>query len=220
MSVGSWRDGLFHAIDHPVYPIGVAMVHGLLRDASPEGWQASAQCASVLSAVLLVLPVYLIGAELFGEASAWLGVIFFMLLPRNNHVFADALSESTFLLFWSWGLWSALRYLREGKFAWLPLTLGFAAAAYLTRPEGLLLPLALLLTLLAIPLMRSTRIHVGRWWTAVAVFLIGGACAIGPYVAIKGGLGSKPAIARILGTAERSPPSAVEARAAARSQPD
>ena len=39
------------------------------------------------------------------------------------------------------------------------------------------------------------------WWAAFAVLIIGPACLIGPYVALKGGLGTKPSIARLLGTA-------------------
>ncbi len=207
---GSWSDGFFRSIDHPLYPLLIAIVHGILGDRGADSWQIAAQGASVLSAVLLVIPLYLLIVELFDASTARLGCILFYLLPVNNHVFADALSESTFLLFWTWGLWSALRYLRAGRFAWLPLTIGFAALAYLTRPEGLLLPAAVLATLLAAPLLPETKLNRRPYWSAIAFFLIGGMCTIGPYVLMKGGLGTKPAIARILGNAPNSPPSAVE----------
>ena len=72
-------------------------------------------------------------------------------VPLTGHVFADALSESTFLLFWTWGYWTALRFLREGRFVWLPPTIGLAVLAYLSRPEGLLLLLALAATLGILP---------------------------------------------------------------------
>ena len=207
---GSWSEGFFRSIDHPLYPLLIAIVHGILGDHGADSWQTAAQGASVLSAVLLVIPLYLLILELFDASTARLSCIFFYLLPVNNHVFADALSESSFLLFWTWGVWSALRYLRAGRFAWLPVTIGFAALAYLSRPEGLLLPAAVLATLLAAPLLPETKLNRRPYWSAIAFFLIGGICTIGPYVMMKGGLGTKPAIARILGNAPNSPPSAVE----------
>jgi hypothetical protein len=109
-----------------------------------------------------------------------------------------------------WGVWAALRFLRDGAFRWLPLVIGMSALAYFTRPEGLLLPAALVATLLLMPVLRSTRMNWPRWWAAVGVLVIGPALVLGPYVALKGGLGTKPAIARLLGTAPPSPAGAVE----------
>jgi 4-amino-4-deoxy-L-arabinose transferase-like glycosyltransferase len=126
-------------------------------DDSPDGWQRAAQAASVVMGVLWVVPMYLVAAELFGGASAWLAVILALVVPTTAHVMADVLSEGIFLLFWTWGLYTALRFLRDGSFVWLPPTIGFAALAYLSRPEGLLLPMALVACLAAMPLLRSTR---------------------------------------------------------------
>jgi hypothetical protein len=80
----------------------------------------------------------------------------------------------------------------------------------LTRPEGLLLLLALIATLLVIPFWRPIRLHWPRWWIAVGVLTIGPACLVGPYIMLKGGLGTKPSIARLLGTTAKAPPHAVE----------
>lgn len=211
---GSWRDGLLGAVDHPVYPAAIAAVHEGLGvgggDDGPEGWQAAAQTASVLAGVLLVIPLYLLALELFGPGAAWLGVALFYLAPRTGHTLADVLSEGTFLVFWGWGLWSALRFLRRGTFGWLPPTIAFSALAYLTRPEGLLLPASLVATLILMPLMRSTRLNWPRWWAAVGFLVLGPALVVGPFVAIKGGLATKPAVSRILGTTARSAADAVE----------
>ena len=114
------------------------------------------------------------------------------------------------MLFWTWGLWTAVRYLREGRFAWLPPTIGFGVLAYLSRPEGMLLPLAMVAALVLLPLHRSTRIHWPRWWYAVGFLVIGSVVTVGPYMVMKGGPGTKPAIARVLGLAPESPPDALE----------
>jgi 4-amino-4-deoxy-L-arabinose transferase-like glycosyltransferase len=210
IEAGAWADGLVRAIDHPIYPLAIAATHGWIGDDSPESWQAAAQGAAILAGVLLVVPLYLVALELFGARAAWLGVALTYAVPLTNHVLADALSEGTFLLFWCWGLWSALRFLEKGSFGWLPLTIAFAGLAYWTRPEGLLLPSSLVASLAAMPILRSTRLNWPRWWAAVGFLVLGAAVVIGPYIAAKGGLATKPAIARVLGTAPTSAPDAVE----------
>ncbi len=148
--------------------------------------------------------------SLFGATWAWLGVLLIFLAPVPDRVMADALSESTFLLFWCWGLWAALRFLRDGRFGWLPVVVGCAVPAYLTRPEGLLLPAGLAATLMLMPLVRAARLETRRWWAAVGFLVIAPLCLVGPFLAVKGGLGTKPAIARVLGLAQRSAPDAAD----------
>jgi hypothetical protein len=211
IDAGAWKDGLLKSVDHPAYPIAIAVVHRTTGAAdTPDAWQKAAQGASVVMGTLWVVPLYLVALDLFGGASAWLAVVLALVVPMTGHVLADVLSEGTFLLFWTWGLHTALRFLRAGSFAWLPPTIGFAALAYLSRPEGLLLPMALVACLAAMPVLRSTRMLWPRWWAAVGFLVIGPAMLVGPYVAIKGGLGTKPAVARMLGTAPKSAPTAVE----------
>ncbi len=208
---GALSDGLFRSVDHPAYPVTIALVHRALgSDNGPEAWQAAAQIAAILAGIALMMPLYLVTLELFGDRAAWLACLLAIMVPQTGHVLADALSESTFLLFWLWGLWTALRFLRDGAFGWLPPMIGFAALAYLSRPEGLLLPAALVATLGLLPLLRSTRMNWPRWWAAIGFLVLGPGMLIGPYVAMKGGLGTKPAVQRMLGTAPRSAPDAVE----------
>ncbi len=207
---GSVADGLLHAVDHPMYPAAIALAHRAVGGDSPKAWQVAAQSASMLIGMLLVMPLYLVALELFGERAAWLGVLLALLVPLTGHVLADVLSEGTFLLFWMWGLYAAMRFLRDGRFLWLPPTIVCAGLAYLSRPEGLLLPAALVATLLALPLLKTTRMNWPRWWAAIAFLVIGPLCIAGPYIAAKGGIGTKPAVRRLLGTEARSAPDAVE----------
>jgi 4-amino-4-deoxy-L-arabinose transferase-like glycosyltransferase len=207
---GAWRDGLVGGIDHPLHPLGLVAARGLVGGEGPVSWQRAAVALACASIVLLTIPVYLLARDAFGDPAAWLGCALFMAHPLIGSIAVNALSESSFLLFWTWGLWTAVRYLREGRFAWLPPTIGFGVLAYLSRPEGMLLPLAMIATLLLLPLHRSTRIHWPRWWYAMGFLMVGSILAAGPYMALKGGLGTKPAIARVLGLAPESPPDALE----------
>ena len=210
ISRGEVSDGLFRSIDHPGYPLSIAAVHQVLRGEDPHSWQQAAQAASVLAGVLLVIPLYLVAMELFGPRIAWLGCLLFYLSPIPCRVMADTLSESTFLLFWCWGLWTAIRFLREGWLGWLPPMVAFGALAYLTRPEGLLLPAGMVASLLVMPLFPVTRMSWPRWWGAVGFLVLAPILVVGPYVAAKGGLGTKPAMARILGTAPKAPSDSVD----------
>ena len=147
---------------------------------------------------------------MFGPSSAWLAVVLSFLVPITGHVMGEALSESLFLLFFFGGVWTAIRFLKHGRFGWLPPTVVLAAIAYWVRPDALVLPAALVATLALIPLLRSTRLLWPRWWAAVGFLVIGPACLIAPIVAAKGGISTKPAVMRVLGLGPKSAPLAVE----------
>ena len=207
---GDWQNGLLGSIDHPLHPLGIVAAHGLVGGEGPVSWEQAAVALAFGCIVLLVIPLYLLARDAFGDETAWLGCLLVMANPLLGSIVANVLSESSFLLFWTWGLWAAIRFLREGRFHWLPLTTAFGVLAYLSRPEGLLLPLAMVLTLSILPLHRATRINWPRWAAAVAFLVLGSVALAGPYMALKGGIGTKPAIARVLGLAPGSHPQALE----------
>jgi hypothetical protein len=207
---GAWRDGLFNSIDHPLHPLGIVMARGLVGGDGPVAWQRAAVGLAFGCVVLLVIPLYLVARDIFGDGSAWLGCALVMANPLLGGIVANVLSESSFLLFWTCGLWAAVRFLREGRFVWLPLALAFGVLAFFSRPEGLLLPMAIVIALALLPLSRSTRINWPRWWGAVGFLMVGLVILAGPYMAVKGRLGTKPGIARVLGLAPVSPPDALE----------
>ena len=210
---GAWRDGLFRGIDHPLHPVLIVAAHHLVGGDGPGSWQRAALVLCLACAVLLVIPIYLLTLEVFGSETAWLGCLVTIANPIMGYVVLNVLSESTFLLWWTFGLWASIRFLREGRFLWLPLATGFGALAYLTRPEGMLLPLALAASLLILPLLRATRINWPRWWRALAFLACGLVFLVGPYIALRGGLGTKPPIAQVLGLAPEAQPLALEREA-------
>lgn len=209
LASGLAEEGVKDAVDHPVYPLAIAATHRVLKGDTPDDWQVAAQLASVLAGILLVIPLYLTVLELFGDRPAFLATLTVYCVPMTGHVFADVLSESTFLLFWTWGLWGALRFLRTGAPGWVALVVVGSALAYLTRPEGLLLPAALVVTLVLSPHWVARGLG-RRGLIALGVLVAGSALLVGPYVVLKGGLGTKPSIARLLGTAPKSAAHAVE----------
>lgn len=206
---GSAADGVTKAVDHPVYPLAVAALHRALGGSTPDSWQLAGQLASIAAGVLLVIPLYLVSRELFGDGCAVPACLLVYAVPLTGHVFADTLSESTFLLWWTWGLWGALRFLRTGSLGMVAVVVVASGLAYLTRPEGLLLPAALVAAVAASPVWVGRGL--GRRGVVALAFLVAGsACLVGPYVALKGGLATKPSVARLLGTAPHSAAHAVE----------
>ncbi|MFI5458026.1 MAG: ArnT family glycosyltransferase [Isosphaerales bacterium] len=214
---GAWTNGLVRSVDHPVYPLAISAVHRLIGGNRPDDWQKAAQLAAAFAGVLLAIPTYLIALELFGPSSAWLACLLIYLIPSNGHILADALSESTLLLFWSFAVWSSLRLLRTGRPAWLFLVVLSSLLAYLTRPEGLVVPGSLFATLILLrPLSSVLRPSESlgfpepcrRW--ALGLLMVGSLIAAGPFMLMKGGISSKPAMSRLLGLTPRAGALAVE----------
>lgn len=207
---GVSKEVLSRAVDHPAYPVAIASVHRLIGRPTPASWQLAAQLAAVISGILLVIPLYLVALELFGETAAWTSCLLTFLVPVTGHVLADALSEATFLLFWMWGIWFALRFLKNGNPNWLAPVVTASGLAYLTRPEGLLIPVALIATLAVMPLIPSIRLSRRCWWVAVGLLVIGPVLVAAPFIALRGGIGTKPAVARLFGLAPKAPAMAIE----------
>src|SRR5262249_55298346 len=139
---GTWQAVLKKNHQHPGYPLSVLAVSLPLRawrgGIDPDTMQVSAQFASSIAAVLLVLPMFFLGQTLFGRAIAFWGTLLFHALPAGAHLLSDGLSESLFLLFSVTALLFAVQAVRGQSVARFALCGVFAGLAYLTRPEGAL----------------------------------------------------------------------------------
>ena len=209
---GSLSKGLLHSVDHPIYPLAIVAIHRLRGRDNPRDWQTAAQLAAVISGVLLVIPLYLISLELFGASRAWIACLFIYVVPLNVHVLADALSESTFLLFWSdRGLVEPeIARARRGCSGLFPL-FSHCAIAYLTRPEGLVILLVAggdSSWCCRSGGRSNFRSSKARW--ALGLLIVGGIAAAGPFMLLKGGISSKPSMSRLLGLAPKADAMAVE----------
>jgi hypothetical protein len=72
------------------------------------------------------------------------------------------------------------------------------------------LPAALAATLCLMVVRPSIRFPKPAWLRATALVVVGPLLLVGPYVALKGGIGTKPAVARLFGLAPKSSAMAVE----------
>jgi hypothetical protein len=189
-----WPEVIRQSEQHPGYPLTVLAVslpvRALLDLSEPSAMQLSAQLASTLAGLLLIIPMYYLGAELFDRRVGFWAALVFQVLPASSRVLADCLSEGAFLLWAATALWLAGRALRTGSVACFGLAGLVSALAYLTRPEGTAIAaatLAVLLVLQAVPRWSWSRTAACAAALSVGFFVVGG-----PYLLAAGRLTTKP----------------------------
>lgn len=128
----------------PGYPATILIVERLLRLVPQtaglplsERSLLAAQIANAAAAVLLTIPLYLIGRILFGRNVGFAAAMLFTVLPVPAHMTSDGLSEGVYLLVAATAILLGVRSVRNpsvGGFLLCGLATG---ASYLVRPEGL-----------------------------------------------------------------------------------
>jgi 4-amino-4-deoxy-L-arabinose transferase-like glycosyltransferase len=197
-----WDRVLRESLQHPGYPAALLAisypVRQVLGGTTPQSMQLSAQLTSALASLLLIVPMFYLGRELFDRRVGFWATVLFQCLPVSARVMSDGLSEATFFLFLTSALWMAAGALRTQSAVRFAACGVFGSLAYLTRPEG---GLVLLATGLVLPCMGMIR--RGTWlWRRVAkctAALTLAAVIIGaPYVLIIGSLSNKPTPRKML----------------------
>ncbi|MGH7169263.1 MAG: ArnT family glycosyltransferase, partial [Gemmataceae bacterium] len=161
MEHAPWREVLPASPQHPGYPVAVLgmslPIRHFLPDDLPRAWQLSAQLVSALASLLLLVPMFYFGREVFDRRIAFWSCVLFHCLPTSGRIMSDALSDTLFLLFACSGLWLATVALRRQSWRLFALTGLAGALAYLTRPEGALILGATGLVLIGVQVNRRWR---------------------------------------------------------------
>ena len=186
---------------HPGYPLAVWAVSlpvRALHGTTPESMQLSAQLASSLAAILLMVPMFLIGKRLFTRQVGFWSALWFQILPVCAHHLSDGISEGWFLLFVAWALyemliafdtWSAGRFMLAGLFGGL---------AYLTRPEGALVIVSASMVM-AVWQILPRRQAWGPWFRAGASMTATALLVGGFYFGFTGQFTNKPSFKQTIG---------------------
>lgn len=143
-----WSDVVRASDQHPLYPALIALVEPVVRSVEgpgPSTWQLAAQLVSAIASVLMLFPLHSITNRLFHRRIADLATLGFVLLPFPMEIGHDTLSDSTALLGFAFALKFGLDAL--GKEEWqASLACGLAAGlGFLSRPEVVIVPFAILL---------------------------------------------------------------------------
>lgn len=198
---GDWSKVLPHAHQHPLYPAALLAVSWPVRHFLPNdlpfAMQLSAQLTSAIAGVLLVLPMFLLGRELFDRRVGFGASLLFQCLPSGGRVLGDGLSEALFLLMAVWALYFATLGLRGRSL--VPFVLAGVASglAYLTRPEGLIIAAVTGLVLVGTQAVARWRRPWGNLLGAGAALTLATLAVGAPYVATIGGLTVKQSDIRV-----------------------
>jgi hypothetical protein len=210
LSNGHWREVIPTCNQHPGYPLAILVVSYPVRlfvDGNlVEAMRLSAQLASALASVLLVVPMFYLGRELFDRRVGFWATLLFQCLPHSGILMADGLSEPLFLLLAVTSLLYGVRSLRTGSPAGFARCGLFGGLAYLTRVEGALIPALTGVVLLAFQASKTWR----RGWPAClrcGVTLSATALAVAlPFMALIKGITLKPTLKHVAGQAHGDAP--------------
>jgi hypothetical protein len=178
----------------PLYPLAILATSIPMRFLIPGSeatmMQLSAQAASALAGILVVIPMYCLGLRLFNRQTAFWACAVFQCLPIACRSFSDALSEGLFLLLLATALLLAYQALQNHSTWRFALSGIFGGLAYLTRPEGLVIVIAVLAVLLAL-WIRPGRLSRRKLFTGATVLALGAILVGSPYALVIGRLTNK-----------------------------
>lgn len=187
-----WADVLREEAHPPGYPLLVLAAYKAMGAAEPVTDRVlfAAQVASSVTGVLIVLPTFWLGRRLFGRGVGFWSALLQQLLPVFASDTADGLSDGPFLLCVltaiAIGTWA---FDRRRRWPGLLLCGLLSGLAYLIRPEGVLVPAALAVTLL----LRAVDTGFVRAIGGAVAVAVGFVAMGGPYMYTIGGFTNKPA---------------------------
>ncbi len=197
-----WTEVLRTSEHHPAYPLLIHLASGSTRQALPDdlprAMQLAAQLVSCLAGVLLVVPMYWLGCELFDRRVGFWAALLFQCLPGPGRVMPDGLTEPVFFLLAAFALLFACKAVRTAHPAWCALAGLFSGLAYLARAEGLLVAGVTGLVLLGLQTSRLWRRSGPALVRAGLVLTLAMLLVAGPYMALIRGLTPKPSAVRML----------------------
>ena len=144
------------SLDPPLYPLLVALLYSWVGD-----WELSGQLWSLASGVLLMLPLYGLLKDIYGERAALVGCALAAIGPYLARYSAHVRTESIYLLLFTTAVWLFYRGIQGRSLARLFYGGLVAGLAYLTRPEAVGLLVIVPVTLV---LIQWNRKNYGWGW--------------------------------------------------------
>jgi hypothetical protein len=143
LDAGAWSLALRDAF-HPLYPLATMGVHRALALAdSAPGWEMAGALVSVVASSAAVGFLFVFVRDAFGRPPAWAAAGLLAVHSRAIEYGSDVQSDGLYLGLFAAGIWAGWRALRDRSPAAAAGAGAAAGLAYLTRPEGLGLVLAL-----------------------------------------------------------------------------
>ncbi len=166
---------------------------------TPDSMVLSAQSVNFIASLVLMFPMYFLGRQFFRRRISFAATLLYQYLPISAHHLSDAISEPVYLVFLVSAILQMVQTMRERSIARSTLCGLFTGLAYLTRPEGALVLLAVAASLCVGQMMPAWRVSWRRFVAcglATACVAIAVGCA---YAIVIGGLSRKPTTSQALG---------------------
>ena len=166
----------------PVYPLLIALVHMLIPD-----WIFAGYVISILSMVLVIIPLYYLTKHMFGVRAAFWASLMLALLPKINEWSLYVSRDPLFLLIFAWCIYFTLRSFKKTGFSLFWITFVLAWSSVMIRLEGMIFIffyfIYLIYTAFINRELRSDYLFKSLIWvglpicvTMVAFFIMSGHC--------------------------------------------
>lgn len=159
---------------HPLYPLTLIGAHHVWTSVTGSddayAWLYAGQLWSVVSYIGFLFASYAAGSQLWGRRLALLGCLAISLTPRQVSYSADLLSDSFHAAMWMTAFAFVVCAWRRQSGLVMALGAFFAAAAYWTRVEAVLLPLTVGATAVTAQLLPAWRLPWRQWAKLLACF--------------------------------------------------
>jgi hypothetical protein len=190
-----WQEVWKKNHQHPGYPLAVLVVSEPLRWATggtdAETMLIATQLTSLFAALLLLYPMYHLGCLLFNRTVGFGAALLFQYLPTSGHHLADGISEALFLLLAASTLLQAVRAFNERSLPRFVLCGLLCGLTYLTRPEGAMILLVVLVVLGAAPFVSTWRLSARRCIASAAALTVTSLLVCSLYVYATGRITNK-----------------------------
>lgn len=194
---------------HPGYPWLLLqsrrLVDGIAGSASPYHWLYGAQILGTCAFAFLLVLAFAAGTLLWNGRIAFWGCLGTALLPRAVTYSIDILSDGVHAALWMAGFFFLVWNWRRIAVWKCVLAGGFAAFAYWTRIEAVLLPMIFAGAIILTQAWPAWRWDWGRSATVVLGFFIPFVLVAGLYVHHVGRLSVRPVAGEIVGELARRP---------------
>ena len=117
-----------------LYPLMLFLAQKLIGD-----WELSGQLISLTLSTLTIIPVFLLGKNLYGEKVGWLSALFYIALPDFLEYGSEVLRDPTSWFFMATTLYLVWEGLQKNRPVLLGLASMSAGLGALTRVEGFIL---------------------------------------------------------------------------------
>ena len=159
-----WARGIDHYYQ-PLYPAAIALTHLFLKD-----WMASANLANYILGALLVIPVYLFGAKVYGRTGGIIAAALIVSQPLLVDLSSNPSSEHAFVLMFAFGLYFFHRLIEEKKAGLAALAGLCFGLSYLSRAQAaIFLPISLVTFCGLVLRKKLTVMHAAKFLALVVL---------------------------------------------------